>query len=468
MYNVLVLGNGGREAALAIALLRDPQVNLHLSAPNYSVYDPLDPCNPARVHFAPIANDRFENIAEYINNNKINYVLPGSENILCSGIVDFCESRLENVKCLGPNQFASQLEGSKSFGKKFLQKYGVPTGQAVIVSDIKELENTLQTIDFDARVVKADGLAAGKGVVVCNNLDQVRAVTTDFIVNKRFGASCELVLIEELFCGPEISYTVWINGNTAIMFPPSSDYKRLLDDNKGPNTGGMGNVCRTPFATPELDKYFVERILKPIMQGMQAENLYYTGPMFIGTIVDRNKGLQVLEINVRFGDPETQVIIPAIGSELFSLMKATLEKENYIPANARLVEDNIYELQTDKQSVCVVAASKNYPEKSSNPEFITGLDDYLKFAASHPNNLEMYFAGVSLSSSANPNTRLHCGNVSRETFLATGGRVLAVVGSAENLELARNFAYQALKLINFEGMQYRKDIARFASSSPVA
>lgn len=458
MNSVLIIGNGGREAALALALLRDPSVKVHLSVPNYSVYDPYYPSNPSRIVLANLNAGDFYGLADYIKQHNINYVLPGPETSICAGIVDFCHSQLSNVKCIGPDKYAAQLEGSKIFGKEFLQRNGVPTGRAIVVTDI---EKTICLIDIDRyRVVKADGLAAGKGVVLCDSFDEAHDLAYDFINNKRFGTSSDKVLIEEFFNGPEISYTVWINGDTAILFPPSSDYKRLLDKDLGPNTGGMGNVCRTPYASPELDSEFIERVLKPILRGLKAEGLHYNGPMFIGTIVDES-GLQVLEINVRFGDPETQVIMPAIGSELFSLMQATLNGTRFIPENAREICNNIFELHSERQSVCVVAASRNYPEKSSEPAEITGLNDYKQFAASNPNNLELYFAGVSLGENSDTDIRLHSNIVSRETFVATGGRVLSIVGSAYNLETARTFAYDALKLINFDGMQYRSDIAEF-------
>lgn len=460
MYNILVIGNGGREAALATSLLRDPVVQVHLSAHNYSVYDPLNRTNSSRITLANINVANFDAIADYCRKNNIHYILPGPEATICAGIVDYCQEHIPQTKCLGPNKYAAQLEGSKVFGKQFLHRCEVPTGRYKMLTNTENLDTLLEQLTFDARVVKADGLAAGKGVIVCDDLEEVKASVIDMLDNKRFGVSSETVIVEEMFSGPEISYTVWINGCTAFLFPPSSDYKRLGDNNSGPNTGGMGNVCRTPFATPELDKEFIEKVLKPILKGLQSEKLIYNGPMFIGTMIDKT-GLQVLEINVRFGDPETQVIMPAIGSELFSLMQASVNNTSFIPSNSREIAENIYELDFHQKSVCVVAASQDYPIKSSEPALILGLDDYMQYTYAHPNNLELYFSGVSAKCIKPHVINVYSSDVSRETFEASGGRILSVVGYGPDYNTARTFAYEALKLINFEGMQYRSDIASF-------
>jgi phosphoribosylamine--glycine ligase len=450
---VLVVGNGGRECALANAVLVSPDVErLLITPPNWGV---LDPQGGARVTALSVAVSDHAGLLAAAQEHNVDLAVIGPEAPLCDGLAD--KLRQAGVRVLGAGKAGARLEGSKAFAKDFMQRHGIPTGQSKVFDDADALLGHVSTIDGPC-VLKADGLAAGKGVILCSNREEALAAAKRMVVDRAFGAAADRVVVEERLFGREISFTCLVaNPQEASLVAASTDYKPLLDGDQGPNTGGMGNICPTPFATDEVLREFQEQIFTPFLAGLQADGLDYRGFLFIGTMLTAD-GLKVLEFNARLGDPEAQVVLPLVSLDWASAMAEVAE--------GRLPPVTYH--QQYGACVAVVLASKNYPFGKSEPALIEGLERVHKqgLLTGDPPPVCLHFAGVSKEASAAADPGSGEGYINyydklqAVRFLATGGRVLAVSALGSDLSDARRLAYEVVGNLHFEGMQYRTDIGQ--------
>ena len=408
----LVIGSGGREHALALALSRDPSVTQVHCAPG----------NPGMADIATLhqvdASDGTA-VAELATTVGIDLVVIGPEAPLVAGVADAV--RATGISCFGPSQEAAQLEGSKAFAKEVMAAAGVPTAQARVCRTPDEARAALDTFGAPY-VVKDDGLAAGKGVVV----------TSDRALALAHAASCEQVLIEEFLDGPEVSLFAVTDGVTVYPMQPAQDFKRISDDDQGPNTGGMGAYTPLPWAPYDLIDEVLGTVLQPTVDEMARRGTPFQGLLYAGLALTSN-GVRVVEFNARFGDPETQPLMALLDSPLGELLKAA--------ADSRLHEVSAPRWHPGA-AVAVVLASKGYPEGSSKGDVITGVSDVI--------DADVIHAGTALSEGQ---------------LVTAGGRVLAVTAFGEDLNQARERAYRGVEAINFEGAQWRTDIAKLAASA---
>lgn len=420
--NVMVLGGGGREHAICRGLKCSPEVT--------KLY-----CSPGNPGIAQIAEcvalpaGDIQAVADFAAEHQIDLVVVGPELPLCQGVADAVRAR--GIPVFGPSKDAARLEGSKDFSKKFMVKYGIPTAAYASFTD---KESALEYVrkEYDAGrgvVVKADGLAAGKGVIVaaCRK-DAEEAVEECF--GGAFGAAGSVVVIEELLIGEEASILALADGKTVIPLVSSQDHKRLLDDDKGPNTGGMGAYSPAPVVTDALMKEIDEKVLQRFLKGVQEEKLDYRGIIYAGIMVTKD-GPKVLEFNVRFGDPETEAILPRLESSLADVLMKT--------AQGRVSEINMK--WSEKPSVCIVMASEGYPGTLRKGFEITGIEDAEKDGAI------VFHAGTSVRDGK---------------IVNSGGRVLVVTADGEQVTDAIAKAYEAVAKIHWTGVQYRHDIAKRA------
>ena len=415
MRNILVIGSGGREHAIAWKLSKDE--------PDNSIY--CMPGNGGTSQFAQnidIDINNFESISEFVINNQIDIIIVGPEGPLDKGIVDFFNAK--DVKIFGPDQFASQLESSKLFARDFMADNNIPQPRYYECSDIESAYKIKAEMGLPL-VLKADGLAAGKGVIICNS-DQEFEDALDIMFNdKKFGDACSKISIEECLIGEELSVFAICDGSDYLIIGNAQDHKRAFDGDEGPNTGGMGAYCPTLLCDePILDKVSSD-IIEPTLKGMKGLGHPYIGFLYVGLMVVDNAPY-VIEFNVRMGDPETQVVIPKISTSLLSLFDSCLEGDL-----------KNYEIDfNDQFHVTVVLASDGYPEQYEKGQSIHGLE-----------NIEDGFL-------------FHAGTKSdNNSFLVSGGRVLNVIGTGSSLKKAIQDVYGRIDKINFEGMSYRKDIA---------
>jgi phosphoribosylamine--glycine ligase len=412
MKKVLIIGGGGREYAIGY-FLKDYA----------KVY--FAPGNGATEEFATNVDIKdFEELANFAKENEIDLTIVGPEDPLVRGIVDVFKKH--GLTIFGPNKDAARLEGSKVYMKNFLKKYNIPTAKYIETSDINEAFDFIDKMDKTPIVVKADGLCAGKGVIIAQSKDEAKKTVEDMLSGKAFGDAGKRVIIEEFLDGFELSMFAICDGEDFVLLPAAQDHKRLLDGDKGPNTGGMGAYAPTPLATPELYEKVKEKIIKPTLKGMQQEGSPYEGVLFIGLMIVDNEPY-VLEYNVRFGDPECEELMPLIDSNLYEMFENA--------ANKRL--DKIDFKIKDMVAVGVVCASKNYPYSSSEPAEIT-IDDLSDV------NGYIAYAGVK--------------KIDGKLY-ATGGRVLVCVGFGKDVKEARDEAYKIVDKVHFEGKKFRRDIA---------
>ena len=407
---VLLIGSGGREHALATALKRDSSLTeLHVA-----------PGNPGIAKIATCHEiDTKDNSAviSLAKNLKIDLVVVGPEAPLVNGLADACTQ--ENIPCFGPSKAAAQLEGSKDFAKQVMKEAGVPTAQSFTCSTKEEIEKALDTFG-SPYVVKHDGLAAGKGVVVTNNREEA---LTHALQSTR-------VVIEEYLDGPEVSLFGISDGTTVIPMQPAQDFKRAYDGDKGLNTGGMGAYSPLPWAPKNIEEEVLQKVLQPTINAMANRGTPFIGLLYAGLAMT-SKGIRVIEFNARFGDPETQVLLPRLETPLAQLLYAAATKSL----------NKFKELKwSDKSAVTVVLASEGYPSEPKIDLPITGIKEN--------ENTFVYHAGTKLKDGV-----LH----------SSGGRVLTVTGIGENLSVARNNAYQVISGITLAGSHYRSDIALTAS-----
>ena len=417
---VLVIGSGGREYSIGMALKRDKGVEKIYFAPGNGATSDLG---------ENISISDYKELASFCESNSIDLTVVGPEAPLVNGVVDIFKSRGLNI--FGPTKSASQLEGSKIFMKNFLSRYNIPTAKYIETSSIKEASKFIDTLTPPI-VVKADGLCGGKGVIIAQSHKEAKDTAKEMLSGERFGSAGEAIVVEEFLDGYELSIFAICDGEDFVLLPASQDHKRLLNGDKGPNTGGMGAYAPTPLIDNALYREVEERIVKPTLKGMREEGNPFSGVLFMGLMVVDKKPY-VLEYNVRFGDPECEVLMPLLKSsagELF--LKAS---------TGRLKEANI-EFYSNRYAVGVVMASENYPYSSSSPAEII-IDEIIDRDLA--NNSHISFAGV---------TREDDGKL-----YATGGRVLVCVGVGNSIREARDRAYLLVGQIHFAGKQCRTDIA---------
>lgn len=418
--NILILGSGGREHTLAYKLNQSKQLGQLFIAPGNAGTESLG------INLNINLSD-FEQIKEAVLQHNINMVIVGPEDPLVNGIHDFFLSdiKLKNVAVIGPQKLAAQLEGSKEFAKEFMLRHNIPTAQyqSFTVETLSDGFAFLEKLN-PPYVLKADGLAAGKGVVILNDLQEAKAELNAMLSDKKFGAASSKVVIEEFLDGIEMSCFVLTDGKNYLNLPNAKDYKRIGEGDKGLNTGGMGAISPVPFADNEFLTKVQERIVKPTMDGLQKDNISFVGFVFIGLIKVNNEPF-VIEYNVRLGDPETEVILPRIKSDLVELFKATADKKL-----------DTFNLEIDERTATtVMLVAGGYPEAYEKGDVITGLDkvtDSLVF---------------------------HAGTTTKHNQIVTnGGRVLAVTSFGNDFKEALKISYKNIDKIKFENKNFRSDI----------
>ena len=417
---ILVVGSGGREHAIVRKLKESPQVEEVLCAPGNGGISRDAACFPVN------AMDK-EGMLALAQEQQVDLVFVAPDDPLAAGMVDFLEAA--GIPCFGPNAAAAQIEASKVFSKDLMKKYGIPTAGYEVFSDPAAALEYIKAQGKYPAVIKADGLALGKGVVIAQNEEEAKAALHSIMEDKIFGESGAHVVVEEFLTGPEVSVLAFTDGKAMCPMVSSMDHKRAYDGDKGPNTGGMGTISPNPFYTEAVAQQCMERIFLPTMAAMNAEGRPFKGCLYFGLMLTPD-GPKVIEYNSRFGDPETQVVLPRLQTDFAQIVEAV--------AKERLSELSIQ--WSEQASACVVMASGGYPGSYPKGIEIHGLD-----ANGQAEGVTVYHAG----------TKLEDGK-----FLTNGGRVLGVTALGDTLEAALNKAYAAVENITFEGAMYRKDIGR--------
>lgn len=418
--NVLILGSGGREHAMAWKIAQSDLLTQLFIAPGNAgtkeVGTNLD-----------INQTDFQAVKKAVLENNIELVVVGPEDPLVKGIHDFFlnDDTLKKIAVIGPEKYAAQLEGSKEFAKEFMMRHNIPTAgyKSFTSENLEEGHQFLETLNAPY-VLKADGLAAGKGVVILNDLQEAKDELTDMLANEKFGAASSKVVIEEFLDGIELSCFVLTDGKSYVTLPSAKDYKRIGEGDKGLNTGGMGAVSPVPFATDELMKEIDKLVIKPTIDGFQKDDISYVGFVFIGLILVKGE-IKVIEYNCRMGDPETEVVIPLIESDFLELLIATGKKELHTKT-----------IKIKNESACtVVLVSGGYPEAYKSGKEILGLDAV--------ENSIPFHAG----------TKIEDGKL-----VTNGGRVIAVTSYGNDFKLALKTSYKSIEKICFDKMNFRTDI----------
>jgi len=417
MMKILVIGSGGREHALVWKLAQSPLVEKLYCAPG----------NPGIAQLAAGVDIAVTNVAalqRFAKEQQIDLTVVGPEAPLVAGIAD--EFEAEGLRIFGPSKQAAMIEGSKAFAKELMRKYRIPTAAAKIFTNAQEANAYLETAPIPI-VIKADGLAAGKGAIVARTREEALAAVHRLMRAREFGDAGNQVVIEEFMEGQEVSVLCLTDGKNLCMLPAAQDHKAVFDNDEGPNTGGMGAYAPAPFMTAELMGRVEREILRPVIAAMATENRPYRGVLYAGLMLTHD-GPKVVEFNCRFGDPETQAILPLIESDLAEML--------WYAANSNL---NSCELKiAPRWALSVVLASGGYPGKFETGKLISGLERI------DDDEVMVFHAGTALD---------HNGN-----YLTNGGRVLAVTGVAENFLAAHEKTYCVVGKIRFEGMHYRKDV----------
>jgi phosphoribosylamine---glycine ligase len=421
---ILVTGSGGREHALVWKLSTSPRVTGLYCAPGNPGIAKLATLVPLKV------NDS-AGLAEFVRREQIDLTVVGPEQPLAEGIVDFFQEH--GLTVFGPTRRAAELEWSKSFAKEFMERQGIPTASCTIfrAGEEKAAREFLRSCPLPV-VMKADGLAAGKGVIICRQREEALAALHAMAEDRVFGSAGATIVIEEFMSGPEASLFAICDGTRHVTLAPAQDHKRVFDDDQGKNTGGMGAYAPTPFVSAQLLREVEDRIIEPTLRGMASEGRSYSGCLYVGLMLTAD-GPKVVEYNSRFGDPETQVVLPLYGGDLAELLSAA--------AQGSLA--SVSAAPVTGHAVCVVLASKGYPDAYETGIPITGLEK----AEGLP-GVVVFHAGTKL---------LH------GVLVTGGGRVLGVTAVADgSLRQAITNAYNAVGAVGFEGVHYRRDIARKA------
>ncbi len=426
---VLVLGSGGREHAIVWKLKQSKILSSLYCIPGNGGISRDAICEPN------IKLTEFDKIYDFIKQNNIDFVVIGPEQPAVDGIKDFLQQK--NVAVFSPTRDQAMLEGSKVFAKQFMKKYNIPTADFVVAENYDDAKNLIETMfkKFpEGIVIKADGLAAGKGAVVCDTLEQANQTIYNMMVKKIFGKSAEKVVIEKKLSGVEISVIAFCDGETIIPLSHSQDHKQIYDGDKGPNTGGMGAYSPVPFVSKKLEEKIYEQIIKNFLNGIKDSGIGYCGVIYFGLMIENlykdNEQPYVLEFNCRFGDPEAQAILPLLKNDLLEVFINTYERKL---KNIKLDFEDSY-------TCCVVLASKGYPGEYETGKEIFGLEE-----ASKLENVYIFHAGTKFV---------------ENKFLTSGGRVLNVVGKSKTLQQAINTAYNAVEKIHFENKFNRTDIGK--------
>jgi phosphoribosylamine---glycine ligase len=418
---ILVIGSGGREHALVWKISQSPIVTKLFCAPGGAAIGELAQC-------VAINPEQIEKLADFAEKEKIDLTVVGPELPLTLGITDLFESR--GLRIFGPNKTAAQLEGSKAFAKEILQENNIPTATFGTFTDQVVAKQHIERHPAPY-VIKADGLAAGKGVVISLTINDALDVVDKILVKKVFGEAGEKVVIEEFLEGEEVSFMVLTDGQHILPLASSQDHKRVFDNDQGPNTGGMGAYSPAPVVTPSVQKRIFDEILNPLLTGLKKKGITYRGVIYVGLMITKT-GPKVLEFNVRFGDPECQPIMMRLKSDLVPLLEATID------GKLNQVQPEWYE----DPAVCVVLSARGYPGTYDKGYEIRGLDKLR-----HWDKGFVFHAGT-----AKENGR----------WLTSGGRVLGVTARGSDIGNAVKNAYAAVSQISWDGMHYRKDIARRA------
>ena len=417
---VLVVGSGGREHAIVWKVAQNPYVEKIYCAPGNPGIGQLAEC----VNIKPTD---VKKLADFAEEKGINLTIVGPEAPLVKGIVDEFEKR--GLRIFGPSKSAARLEGSKVFAKEMMKKWGVPTADFKVFDNPEEAKAYIREKGAPI-VVKADGLAAGKGVTVAKTVEEALEAIDKIMVEKVFGDAGNRVVIEECLEGEEASYLVVTDGENFIPLATAQDHKAVFDGDRGPNTGGMGAYSPAPVLSEEMEKEVQEKVIKPILKGMKEEGYPFKGILYAGLMVTKD-GVKVLEFNVRFGDPEAQVILRRLKTDLVEVCTSVI--------NGKLVENLDWIPET---SICVVLASKGYPGKYEKGKEITGIEEAEKL-----DNVVVFHAGTAVKDGK---------------LVTNGGRVLNVTALGKDIVEARENVYKAVEKIHFDGMHYRKDIGEKA------
>lgn len=412
--NIAVVGSGGREHAILSAFKKSENVDKLFAIPGNAGMENIAELVPVKVM-------DFEGIYGAVKEKAIDLVFVAPDDPLAAGLVDFLEER--GVRAFGPRKDAAIIEGSKAFSKDFMIRHGIPTAEYAAFDDYQKASAYLESASYPI-VIKADGLALGKGVVICPNLSAAQSALSEMMIDKVFSNAGDRVVIEEFLTGSEVSVLTFTDGKTVKVMPSSQDHKRAFDNDKGPNTGGMGAFSPSPLYTEEVAAYTLERIIKPTIDGLREEGREFRGVLYFGLMLTPS-GVKVLEYNARFGDPETQAVLPLLESDFLEIVNAVID--------GKLDETEIK--WANRSSVTVVVASGGYPTN-----VIKG----------YPITIEPLSPSLTL---------FHAGTAKKDGKLVTnGGRVFALTATAPTIGAARKAVYAEIDKIKFTDARYRKDI----------
>lgn len=418
--NILIVGSGGREHAIAWSVSKSPKADKIYCAPGNAGIAELAQC-------VPIGAMEFEKLADFAEENRIDLTIIGMDDPLVGGIVDVFEER--GLKVFGPRKNAAILEGSKAFSKDLMKKYQIPTAG---YENFDQPEKALEYLRTKAKypiVLKADGLALGKGVLICQDLAQAEAGVKEIMEDKKFGSAGNTMVIEEFMTGREVSVLSFVDGKTIRTMTSAQDHKRAQDGDQGLNTGGMGTFSPSPFYTEEVDAFCRKYIYQPTVDAMASEGRPFTGIIFFGLMLTED-GPKVLEYNARFGDPEAQVVLPRMKTDILTVMEACV--------NGTL--DQVELEFEENAAVCVVLASEGYPVQYEKGKIMTGFENFRE-----KEDYYCFHAG----------TKLQDGQI-----VTNGGRVVGITAKGSSLKEARKNAYKATEWIQFEGKYMRHDIGK--------
>ena len=416
---VLIVGSGGREHAIAYSVAKSPKVDKIYCAPGNAGIGTVAEC-------VPIGPMEFEKLAQFAQEEQMDLTIVGMDDPLVGGIVDVFEEK--GLRVFGPRKNAAILEGSKAFSKDLMKKYQIPTAAYENFEDPQKALEYLEKAKFPI-VLKADGLALGKGVLICNSLEEAKDGVKEIMLDKKFGTAGNTLVVEEFMTGREVSVLSYVDGTTIKTMTSAQDHKRAKDGDQGLNTGGMGTFSPSPFYTKEIDEYCQKHIYQPTVDAMRAEGRQFKGIIFFGLMLTE-QGPKVLEYNARFGDPEAQVVLPRMKNDIVEVMEACID--------GKLDE---IELQfEDNAAVCVVLASEGYPVKYEKGIPITGFENF-----QGKDGYYCFHAG----------TKLEDGQI-----VTNGGRVLGITAKGANLKEARKNAYEATEWISFANKYMRHDIGK--------
>lgn len=419
LLKVLIVGSGGREHAIAYSVSKSPKVDKIYCAPGNGGISEIAEC-------VDIGAMELEKLADFAKENKIDLTIVGMDDPLVAGIVDVFEQK--GLRVFGPRKNAAILEGSKAFSKDLMKKYNIPTASYEIFNSSEKAIEYLETSKYPI-VLKADGLALGKGVLICNTKEEAKEGIKTLMLDKQFGSAGDKIVIEEFMTGREVSVLCYCDGTHIVPMTSAQDHKRAKDGDKGLNTGGMGTFSPSPFYTKEIDEYCRKYIYQPSIDAMKAEGRNFIGIMFFGLMITKD-GVKVLEYNARFGDPEAQVVLPRMKNDIIDVINACIDGKL----------DTINLEFEDNATVCVILASNGYPQHYEKGFLIKGLESF--------KDKEDYYV-------------FHSGTkMTKEGIVTNGGRVLGITAKGKDLKQARENAYKATEWVDFENKYKRNDIGK--------